>query len=330
MNNSLKDKFLYYCAPESDDDYFNNSLIYLCANDNKGSYGLIINRTVEIKLTDKKNNIYSFVKDKNNLISFCPDRGGVITSWVSDSKDILYFDHNRFLDSHKSIRGGIPILFPNCGNIDCSGSLFGDDFLMLKQHGFARDVSWEYKINQEKNCLTLFLNDNDITRGYYPFEFNLTINIILEIDALNFQIDIKNKSTKLMPINFGLHPYFLISDFQNIYFQDCPITCQDQKNNSINSTLESLKKINFGIDLLMYTSGKCSFKDFGLGRQITLINPPPFDLSVIWSDPPRNMICLEPWTSPRNSLKDGFRKILISPKNSCKLFASIKVNSIFE
>ena len=34
MNNSLKDKFLYYCAPESDDDYFNNSLIYLCANDN--------------------------------------------------------------------------------------------------------------------------------------------------------------------------------------------------------------------------------------------------------------------------------------------------------
>ena len=52
MNNSLKDKFLYYCAPESNDDYFNNSLIYLCANDNKGSYGLIINRTVEIKLTD--------------------------------------------------------------------------------------------------------------------------------------------------------------------------------------------------------------------------------------------------------------------------------------
>ena len=45
MNSSLKDKFLYYCAPESDDDYFNNSLIYLCANDNKGSYGLIINRT---------------------------------------------------------------------------------------------------------------------------------------------------------------------------------------------------------------------------------------------------------------------------------------------
>ena len=37
MNNSLKDKFLYYCATESDDDYFNNSLIYLFANDNKSN-----------------------------------------------------------------------------------------------------------------------------------------------------------------------------------------------------------------------------------------------------------------------------------------------------
>ena len=52
MNNSLKDKFLYYCAPESDDDYFNNSLIYLCANDNKGSYGLIINRTCLLYTSD--------------------------------------------------------------------------------------------------------------------------------------------------------------------------------------------------------------------------------------------------------------------------------------
>ena len=43
MKDTLKDKFLYFCAAESDEDYFNNSLIYLCANDENGSYGLIIN-----------------------------------------------------------------------------------------------------------------------------------------------------------------------------------------------------------------------------------------------------------------------------------------------
>ena len=52
MKDTLKDKFLYFCAAESDEDYFNNSLIYLCANDENGSYGLIINRTVEIILND--------------------------------------------------------------------------------------------------------------------------------------------------------------------------------------------------------------------------------------------------------------------------------------
>ena len=47
-----------------------------------------------------------------------------------------------------------------------------------------------------------------------------------------------------------------------------------------------------------------------LKREVTLNHPYPFDLGVIWSNPPRKMICLEPWTSPRNSLVDGLRKIL--------------------
>ena len=77
----------------------------------------------------------------------------------------------------------------------------------------------------------------------------------------------------------------------------------------------------------MYTSGRSSFRDNLFKRQITLNNPSPFDLSVIWSDPPRKMVCLEPWTSPRNSLVDGFRRILIPP-NSCQILdASIQIDT---
>ena len=78
----------------------------------------------------------------------------------------------------------------------------------------------------------------------------------------------------------------------------------------------------------MQTSGETSFLDNFLKRQVTLINPSPFDLCVIWSDPPRKMICLEPWTSPRNSLADGFRNILISPYSFQKLDASIQISSL--
>ena len=38
----------------------------------------------------------------------------------------------------------------------------------------------------------------------------------------------------------------------------------------------------------------------------------PLNINVIWSDPPRNMICIEPWTSPRRSLITGERKLVIN------------------
>ena len=93
-------------------------------------------------------------------------------------------------------------------------------------------------------------------------------------------------------------------------------------------TFYELKKINLGIDLLMYTSGRSSFRDKIFKREVTLNHPYPFDLGVIWSDPPRRMICLEPWTSPRNSFVDGFRNIMIPSNDSKRLNASIQIKSL--
>ena len=92
--------------------------------------------------------------------------------------------------------------------------------------------------------------------------------------------------------------------------------------------MEELKNINLGIDLLMYTSGRSAFLDKIFQRQVTLNHPHPFDIGVIWSDPPRRMICLEPWTSPRNSFVDGFRNIMIPSKNSQRFDASIQIKSL--
>ena len=47
-----------------------------------------------------------------------------------------------------------------------------------------------------------------------------------------------------MPINFGLHPYFNVSDFKNLEFIDLPLNCQDQERNIISNTLDELNKIN--------------------------------------------------------------------------------------
>ncbi len=282
---------------------------------------------MQIKLVNKNQGIYIFQLDENNYIKFCPERGGVITNWVANNNEILYFDEKRFMDRTKSIRGGIPILFPICGNLNISNSLFGKNYLQLPQHGFARDLQWQYSLNKKEKSLFLCLNDCEITRKYYPFNFEVRIEVTLKINCLEFDIFIQNKTNIEMPINFGLHPYFNISDFKNLDFLDSPLNCQDQKRNILSNTFEDLKNIHNGIDLLMYSSGKSSFRDMILKRQVTLNHPYPFDLAVIWSNPPRQMICLEPWTSPRNSLFDGLRRILIPPNASQNFDASIHINS---
>ena len=174
----------------------------------------------------------------------------------------------------------------------------------------------------------MILISNQLTKKYYPFDFKITIEIFLAIDSLEFQINIENQSREKLPINFGLHPYFQISDFNNIRFTNYPTACLNQKENTLEETENLLKNISSGVDLLMYSNGETSFEDLGLNRKITLINPKPFDLSVIWSDPPRKMICLEPWMSPRNSIIHGYRNINLPPNQTQNLKASIKVNAL--
>ena len=283
---------------------------------------------MKLELSNREQGIFVFKLDKNNYIKFCPERGGVITNWVSDGNEILYFDEKRFMDKTKSIRGGIPILFPICGNLNTSISVFGTDYLQLTQHGFARDLQWRYSFNENKKSLCLFLNESKKTKKYYPFDFELIIEVTLKVNFLEFKITIYNKTDIAMPINFGLHPYFNVSDFNNLEFIDNPLNCQNQEKNIISNTLDELNNINLGVDLLMYTSGRSSFRDKILKRQVTLNHPYPFELGVIWSDPPRKMICLEPWTSPRNSFVDGFRNIMIPSNDSQKFNASIQIKSL--
>ena len=47
---------------------------------------------MQIKSSNKDQGIFVFHLDQNNFIEFCPERGGVITNWVADGNEILYFD----------------------------------------------------------------------------------------------------------------------------------------------------------------------------------------------------------------------------------------------
>src|ERR1035437_2131349 len=94
-------------------------------------------------------------------VSYCPERGGLITSLIFRGREILYMDEDTLRNPKVSVKGGIPVLFPNAGPID------SPQFPGLKQHGFARDLQWQ--ANKKADTFLLTLTSDDETKKVFPF-----------------------------------------------------------------------------------------------------------------------------------------------------------------
>ncbi|WP_225885180.1 hypothetical protein [Leptolyngbya sp. KIOST-1] len=147
--------------------------------------------------------------DADARLELVPDRGGLATRWQIGGQDIFYFDRDRFANPELSVRGGIPILFPICGNLPDHQYRLGDRTYSLKQHGFARDLPWRvtHQDVTEAASLTLELTSSETTLAQYPFEFRLAFTLRLRGHSLELQQRFTNLSTQSMPFSTGLHPW---------------------------------------------------------------------------------------------------------------------------
>jgi len=279
---------------------------------------------------EKRTNPYPHWEYSNteydSFIRIVPERGGLITQWRSEGKDLLYFDLDRFLDEDKSVRGGIPILFPICGDLSES-YLIGGNKHCLKQHGFARDLPWSIDLLEDKLGIRLKLVDTKDSLSCFPFFFTLLMDVSLKEKTLHISVKICNQSRDCMPFSFGLHPYFQVSNLQKIKIDGLPKKCIDQTNMKVTNSSDQIRILDKGVDFVSYPSRLVKLYDFQSRNVIELTHQDPMDTTVIWTDPPRKMVCLEPWTSPRNSLVTGDRKLEIQPEEYTELFTTFKHNS---
>jgi len=142
---------------------------------------------------------------KENAVSFCSKRGGIITSLKLRGQEILYFNTDTFYDQTKNVRGGIPILFPNVGELKNSP-------YPLKQHGLARiSQKWRVKSKNKNSFAEILTADKEIKK-IFPWNFSLIMKCQLEPDGsvslIQEVINLEKKSE--MPLAFGLHPYFKV------------------------------------------------------------------------------------------------------------------------
>ena len=242
-----------------------------------------------------------------------------MSGWRCGGREMLYLDLERFGDPALSVRGGIPVLFPICGGLPDNRLPLPQGTFQLPQHGFARDQTWQLETLEDGRGLRLTLRHSDETLKAFPFPFLLHLEVRLAASALELAVLVENLGDTPMPFSVGLHPYFAVSGLGAVSFEGLPGRCFDHHTMAESSTVEQLSRLESGVDLLVNPTGAVRLLDPKAGISLELDAAPPFDLVVLWSDPPRPMVCLEPWTGPRQALISGDRKLVLDPGERCDL-----------
>lgn len=256
-----------------------------------------------------------------------PERGGIITKWQLQGQEILYLDAERFKDPNLSVRGGIPILFPICGNLPDNTYTEGEKQYQLKQHGFARDLPWQVidQITNNLVSLTLLLKSNDQTRSVYPFDFELIFTYQLKGNTLEIQQRYTNHSSKPMPFSTGLHPYFLAADKNQLQFEIPATQSQDQITKQIQpfSGNFDFSRDELDIALKPITANSASITDTGRGLKLSITYSELYSTLVFWTIKGKDYYCLEPWSAPRNALNTGESLTKLAPGETLESFVRL-------
>jgi len=260
--------------------------------------------------------IVKTIKGPNDSeVSFCPKRGGMITSLKLNGKEILYFDEETFKNKNEAVRGGIPILFPNGGELE-KNSLYPN----LKRHGFARNEEWQFE-KGESNFKEI-LNSTNETRQVFPYDFILSLIGEFEEDgSFTLKQEVKNmEKEKEMPISMGFHPYFSVPNIKKGYIKfDFKGGKEIEKQivvwgNGGTVYIDNPKINDPDIDI------KVDIPEVGI---ITITISNSYQNLWVWSIPGKNFICIEPMMRGLNGLMD--EPLMIKPMGTFKASINFKL-----
>jgi galactose mutarotase-like enzyme len=250
----------------------------------------------------------------NQSLQVVPERGGIVTSWSIAGSELFYLDHERFTDPQLSVRGGIPVLFPICGNLPDDAYAVAGKQYKLKQHGFARDLPWQVvaqSATEQAASLTVALVSTPETLAVYPFEFRVELEYVLTANQLEIRQRVTNHTAgQVMPFSIGYHPYFAANNKPGLKI-DIPSSQYFLKTGEAQPYAGSFDFASGEIDVafsnLQRPDASITTAD---GQKITTSWDYPNGHVVFWTVPDKDFYCLEPWTGLRNAINTG--KDLIS------------------
>ena len=132
--------------------------------------------------------------------------GGHVLSWrpAGEVEDRLFLSSKTDSKPGASIRGGIPVIFPQFGTL-------GE----LPKHGFARTRNWRWlKCEAAQACLEL--TDDAQTREVWPHPFRLTLDVRLTDQSLEVSLSVENSGDQQASFTLALHTYLHVDDIASV------------------------------------------------------------------------------------------------------------------
>lgn len=240
-------------------------------------------------------------------------------------------------------------LFPNIGVIDRERVFIeGKEYPEL-HHGFAKEMEFEC-LTKSKNKVALYIETNDYTRKFMPYDFRFIVKFELQDDKLIQTYIVENKGCKDMYFGLGAHTGFYCPinlsenvedyylDFEGnknlIELESAPntmLTGNEKPLNLENGQLPLTDKTfnNGAILTTNYDNQKVSLCSRKSNAKIT-VEFEGFPYCTYWSMPNKTyFVCIEPWCGLPDQLNNNH--IFEEKKGNNKLApnAIIKRKQIF-
>ncbi|XP_009371762.2 putative glucose-6-phosphate 1-epimerase isoform X1 [Pyrus x bretschneideri] len=139
--------------------------------------------------------------------------GGQVVSWKNERREeLLFMSSKATWKPPKAIRGGIPVCFPQFGNL---GS--------LEQHGFAKNRLWSVDSNpsplaptNNQTSVDLILKSTEEDLKTWPRSFELRLRVSLNAGKLTLIPRVRNTDSKAFSFTFALINYLYVSDISEV------------------------------------------------------------------------------------------------------------------
>lgn len=238
-----------------------------------------------------------------------PERGGLVTSFAVEGRELLFMDASTLADLSKNVRGGIPVLFPSPGKLECDAWRYGPHSGSMAQHGFARTLPWTVQATGPYST-TLELASNGKTLAQFPWPFRMELRIVLNGLCLRLETTVINTGAEAMPFALGFHPYFHVADKSRARIPSAATRAFDNVSKAVTQFGGcDLSRSELDMHLLDHPDHEAVL-ELPHGSIIVRAGAE-FRRWVVWTLAGRDFVCLEPWTAPGNAFNTGEHLIVL-------------------